>query len=99
MPKQIFSTVDRKWQQRVLRESAPEHRVLRAGLDHPRLRLTVVARHVDVDPRVRVDPLHPRHGAPKLDGLRFVEFGRERVMRPGRQHGGAEECAGYETTR
>src|SRR6185436_16496899 len=42
--------------QRCLGHTAPEQRVRRAALDHPFHRLAVAAFHVDMDPRVRIDP-------------------------------------------
>src|SRR5688572_31451924 len=48
------------------------------GLPGPPLRLAVLARHLDVDPRVRVHPLHLDELALELERLVGVELGGER---------------------
>ncbi len=70
---------------RVLVDAAPEQAVRRSGLDHPVLHRAVRFLHLHVHPRVRVDPFHLRDGGGELDRLFRVEFGSERVMRPGRR--------------
>src|SRR5712691_40089 len=70
--------------QRVLAPAAADQRVRRATFDRPPLHLPVRARDVDVDPGVRVGPLHFEDRAVDLDGLVRVELGRERVVSDGR---------------
>src|SRR5688572_278143 len=77
----------RAGQQRVLVPAAAQERVRRAALDHPLLDLAVGSLDVDVDPGVRIDPLHLRDGAPQLYRLLRVEFSRKRVVRNHRHCG------------
>src|SRR5262245_10155697 len=48
-------------------------------------------RHVEMNPRVGVDPLHARHDALELNGFGRIELRRERVMCERRQRGGCGE--------
>ena len=68
----------------VLPESAPQQLRRAAGLERPVLDRAVRALHVDMDPAVRVDPLHLGEHTLQSDRLLDVEFRRERVMRPRR---------------
>src|SRR5262249_37312648 len=52
-----------------------------ASLDRPVLHRAVRFLDVDVDPAVRVDPLHLRDGAVHFDGFARIEFGGKRMMR------------------
>src|SRR5688572_8183453 len=70
--------------QRVLVPAAAEQSVRCATFNHPALHLAVVALHVDVNPGMRIDPLHLDDSALHLDGLLRVELGRERVVRHNR---------------
>src|SRR6185503_6345612 len=64
--------------QRLLVPATAQQRVGRATFDHPALDLTGLRiLHVDVDPGVRVDPLHLHDRAPQLDRALRVEFRRE----------------------
>src|SRR5688572_22754096 len=67
--------------ERVLVPPAAEERVRRAALDHPLLGLAVGGLDVDVDPGVRVDPLHLGHRAPQLHRPLGIELGGKRVVR------------------
>src|SRR6186997_2393545 len=64
--------------QRVLRPTATQQRIRCAAFNHPALDL---ARrwilHVDVDPRVRVDPFHLHYGAAQLHRALGIELGRK----------------------
>src|SRR5690606_26934742 len=53
----------------------------RAALDHPALDRAVFLRDVDVQPRLRVDPLELHDHALARDGLVAAELRRERMAR------------------
>src|SRR4029450_3857564 len=57
----------RSWQQRVLREAAPEQDVWCAGLERPVLESAVGLLHFHVKPHMWIDPLHACYGALELD--------------------------------
>ena len=52
----------------VAREAAAQQRVRRRAFDHPRRRRAVVVLDVDVQPGVRIDPLHLRDRASNVTG-------------------------------
>ena len=58
--------------------------------------LTVGAFHVDVNPGVRIDPLHLRHGALQCDRLLCIEFSRKRMVRRDRCGGQNQETRGQQ---
>lgn len=66
---------------RVAAPAAAHQGSRRAGLDHPGVDRAVLVGHVDVQPGVRVDPLHLGDRAPQRDRLGRVELGRERMVR------------------
>src|SRR5688572_1508338 len=66
--------------QRVAVPATAQQRIRRTAFDHPLLNLAGRRRHVDVDPRMRVDPIHLRDRDRELDGTVRVELGRERVV-------------------
>src|SRR5690606_8435137 len=74
------------------RPAAPRQVHAARELDAPAHRLAVLARHVYLDPHVRVGPLHVGDDAGDLDRARLVEH-RERMVGGG---GHAEEEAGTE---
>src|SRR4029434_11356764 len=53
--------------ERVSCKSPPVERIRRTAFDHPALHLAVRPLHVDVDPRVRIDPFHFLCGALQSD--------------------------------
>src|SRR5262249_33211255 len=89
--------------QRVLVPAAADEGVRRAAFDRPTLYLAVGALHFDVDPGVRVAPLHLDDRALYRDGLVRVELGRERVVRENRcrsrneQHGAGDDVERFRT--
>src|SRR5215470_7415007 len=76
---------------RFAREAATEERVRRAAFYHPLRDGTVGVLHIDVDPRVRVDPLHFRNRALEDDGRVRIELRGERMMRKRRTRGDQRE--------
>src|SRR6266699_146265 len=66
---------------RVLVPAAPEQRIRCAAFDHPCHDFPVRAFHVDVEPRVGIDPFHLGNGSFQRDRLGPVKFRRECMMR------------------
>src|SRR6185436_10763255 len=66
---------------RLLGETALQQTGRGTTFDHPLLDGAVRLLHIDMEPRVGVDPFHARDGSLQLDWLVRVEFRRKRVMR------------------
>src|SRR5213078_3530585 len=56
----------RACRQRVLVPAAAQERVWCSGFDHPGRDFAIVAFHVDMDPRMGIDPFHLRNSAAEL---------------------------------
>src|SRR5204863_5610517 len=68
----------------ILLAPTPAKQPVRAvGLARPILGFAVRTRHVEVDPRVRIRPLHLGHLAGQLQRSVGIELGGKRVMRDG----------------
>src|SRR5690349_8545205 len=67
--------------QRFLGEATPHQRVRRAAFDHPPGDGAIGILHIEVNPRVRIDPIHLDDGALERHRLIGVELGGEGVMR------------------
>src|SRR5215813_11911232 len=74
--------------QRVLRDAVANEAVRRAAFDAPLLNHPVGGFDVDPDPRVRIDELNFRDGAPEYQRFIFAEYRIPRMMCTGRR--GAE---------
>src|SRR5690606_12646474 len=83
--------------QRVAVPAATEQRARGAALDTPALNLAVHV-GVDVDPRVRVDPLELHDLALEADRLVTIELGGERMVRDG-SAGGSDRQDGADRGR
>src|SRR5690606_28540759 len=75
---------------RLRRDPPPEQRVRAAAFDHPRHRLAVVADDLEMEPRMRIDPLDLRDRALQLHRPVDRELRRERVVR--RRRSAHERC-------
>ena len=62
------------------RPATSHERTWGTGLDHPALDGPVFPLDIDVHPRVRIDPLHPRDRARQPDRSVRIELCRERVV-------------------
>src|SRR6266850_771379 len=65
----------------VLRPAATEQVVRVACLYHPALYFSIRLFHVDMEPRVRIDPFHLHNGSAQRDGPPGVEFRGKRMVR------------------
>jgi hypothetical protein len=68
------------------REASPQQGVGRAPFDHPSLHRPVRLLDVDVNPRMRIDPLHLGDGRLGDRSVR-IKFSRKGVMSRHRRHG------------
>src|SRR5689334_16350098 len=75
-------------QQRGLGPTAAQQRVRSARFDHPVRDGAVGVLHVEIDPRVWIDPLHLGDRPLQLDRLLRVEFRGEGMVREHRHSGG-----------
>jgi len=81
-------------QQRVLREPSSNKRVRRTPFDHPPRYGAIGVLDVEMNPAVRVDPIHLDDGTLERDRLVRVELGGKRMMRAKRRHTDGHDCDG-----